>query len=515
MLLVDDQTATLSMVDAGEAPPTVLAAQPIEGSDATAACDTLLRRLGAEPGAADDIYLIGTSPELNTVSNQLRTTSSIPVQVPDDFAIARGAAMAVEPTTMTQAVMLPDETTAIPPAAEMTQMSPQQGEQLAYSMADDSALLPMDTSEPEDDYAEAPAPRLSTRSLLISNAVVAFAVIGFAVLAVVVAITIRPTASQQPVQGHPNAAPGKFMPPLPTQQQAPLPPVPAGNAAAVLPPGSGLPEVSGPGPQQVAPVPDVPPAPAVPRPSPRGSSSREPAQSGADSDPDPDPNPDPVPQHDRCHNGRHDGDDWRHDGYARAPRRARRRGRLVRTTVRLAPRRVRLAPRRVRLAPRRVRRRDDWCHDRHDRRDDRDDRHHDRWRHDGYDWRDDRWHHRRYDRWRYDWRWDDRWWDDRWWDDRWWDDRWSDDRWWDDRWWDDRWWDDRWWDDRWWDDRWWDDRWWDDRWWDDWRHDRWPHDRWPLPLLTKAATGGSPMGLRLVGQPFPYCRRPCPTVWSL
>ena len=268
VLLVDDQTATLSMVDAGEAPPTVLAAQPIEGSDATAACDTLLSRLGAEPGAADDVYLIGTSPELNTVANQLRTTSSIPVQVPDDFAIARGAAMAVEPTTMTQAVMLPDETTAIPPAAEMTQISPQQGEQLAYSMADDSALLPMDTSEPEDDYAEVPAPQLSTRSLLISNAVVAFAVIGFAVLAVAVAITIRPTASQQPVQGHPNAAPGKFMPPLPTQQQAPLPPVPAGNAAAVLPPGSGLPEVSGPGPQQVAPVPDVPPAPAVPRPQP-------------------------------------------------------------------------------------------------------------------------------------------------------------------------------------------------------------------------------------------------------
>ncbi|MGH3552124.1 MAG: hypothetical protein ACRDT5_05905, partial [Mycobacterium sp.] len=108
VLLVNDQTASLSMVGAEEAPPTVLAAQPIEGSDATGACDTLLSRLGAEPGAAGDVYLIGTSSDLNTVANQLRTTSSRAVEVPDDFAIARGAAMAVEPTTMTQAVMVAD-----------------------------------------------------------------------------------------------------------------------------------------------------------------------------------------------------------------------------------------------------------------------------------------------------------------------------------------------------------------------------------------------------------------------
>src|SRR5262249_55566794 len=102
--------------------------------------------------------------------------------------------------------------------------------------------------------------------LLISNAVVAFAVIGFAVLAVVVAITIRPAGSQQPVQGHPNAAPGKFMPPLPTQQQAPLlPAAPTGSPAAELPPGSGLPQVSNPGFQQdIPPVPNEPPAPAEP-----------------------------------------------------------------------------------------------------------------------------------------------------------------------------------------------------------------------------------------------------------
>ena len=71
------------------------------------------------------------------------------------------------------------------------------------------------------------AQRLSGRSLLISNAVVAFAVVGFASLAVAVAITVRPTAAAEPVVGHQNAAPGKFMPLLPTQQQAPVPAPPA------------------------------------------------------------------------------------------------------------------------------------------------------------------------------------------------------------------------------------------------------------------------------------------------
>ncbi|WP_227371161.1 hypothetical protein, partial [Mycobacterium fragae] len=288
LLSVDGRTATLSTVGADDqAPPTVLGAQPIEGSDATSAAATLLGRLGAGAGAAGGVYLIGkssdSSTDLHTVANKLQATSALPVQVADEFAIARGAALAVEPTTMTHSfaaggaggdatAMAPaadmTQAAAIPPAAEMTQASAQQGEQLAYSMADDSELLPMEAmDESEGEYAEeGAAPRLSSRSLLISNAVVAFAVVGFAVLAVAVAITIRPTASQQPVQGHPNAAPGKFMPPLPTQQQAPLPPVPpTANPAAVLPPGSGLPVVSGPQ-QGIAPAPVPPPVvpPVVP-----------------------------------------------------------------------------------------------------------------------------------------------------------------------------------------------------------------------------------------------------------
>lgn len=119
------------------------------------------------------------------------------------------------------------------PPAEAGQ-SGSEGEQLAYSQASDYELLPVDEYEEHDEYgaaADRSAP-LSRRSLLIGNAVVAFAVIGFASLAVAVAVTIRPTAASKPVEGHQNAQPGKFMPLLPTQQQAPVPPPPPDDPTA-------------------------------------------------------------------------------------------------------------------------------------------------------------------------------------------------------------------------------------------------------------------------------------------
>ena len=78
----------------------------------------------------------------------------------------------------------------------------------------------------DGDFDEAEPAQLTGRSLLIGNAVVAFAVVGLASLAAAIAIAVRPTASQQPVVGLQNAAPGKFMPILPSQQQAPVPPPP-------------------------------------------------------------------------------------------------------------------------------------------------------------------------------------------------------------------------------------------------------------------------------------------------
>lgn len=318
-LVMDDATATLSVVgpDAGDpdAPPTVLASQPLTGAagpDATAAFQTMMANLGTHPDAPGEVYLLGASPDLNRVADGLRDASTMRVQVAEDptFALARGAAIAAaaasapDATAMASAVGLTGDATAMAPAAgDATAMVPAAGltgdettvvpapdaeePQLAYSMADEGGVYPgeMDEYDPEfDDYDYGPefgdggavedAPtKLSRRSLVIGNAVIAFAVIGLASLATAIAVAVRPTAAQQPVVGVQNGTPGKFMPILPSQQQAPLPPPPpeapnAGFQGGTVPAPEHVAPPSGGGPQ-VAPVPEAPSNPGVvPNPDP-------------------------------------------------------------------------------------------------------------------------------------------------------------------------------------------------------------------------------------------------------
>jgi len=302
-LLFDEATATLSLVDSAvtdeDAPPTLLAQGPLAGGDATATLDTMMARLGDQPEALNDVYLVGASGDLDRVADQLRETSTMRVQIAEDptFALARGAALAAAPlapdaTAMAPAVALTGDETAMVPAAALsgadTAMAPTAGlapeataivpadaaaadQQLAYSLADDGAdLLPGESDEFDefDDYDDAEAEtgplKLDRRSLLVGNAVVAFAVIGFASLAVALVVGVRPTSAQEPVVGHQNAAPGKFMPLLPTQQQAPVPPPPPdapnlGYQGGTIPAPAQVPGV---GPVPVGPV--TPGAPGVP-----------------------------------------------------------------------------------------------------------------------------------------------------------------------------------------------------------------------------------------------------------
>ncbi len=286
-LVFDGETATLSMVAPGaddfDAPPTMLATAPLADgslSSATETFDTLMARLGEQPDAPGDVYLVGasadlTSADLTRIADRLSDASTTRVEIADDptFALARGAALAAVPlaagpdATWAAPALTGDETafapaltgdetafapaltgdeTAFAPAAEPGAEEPQ----LAYSMAGDSELLPAEADEygplfeEYDDLDEAEADRRGRRALVITNAVIAFAVIGFASLAVAVVIAVRPTSSQEPVVGHQNAAPGKFMPLLPTQQQAPVPPPPpdqpnAGFQGGVIPDSNG------------------------------------------------------------------------------------------------------------------------------------------------------------------------------------------------------------------------------------------------------------------------------------
>ena len=233
VLQVTADAATLLGLGAADALATVLAAVALEdvvdpNTQATAAVDMVLDFLRTAPfEVAAELrmaYVMGTFEDLAEVVEQLRARSPLRAELLDhpEFAIATGAAVA-------PAVALGDATTLAPTVGIAESQAEQP--QLAYSMADDGEPLPVEDATGDeyydDDEAQTTAQRLSGRSLLISNAVVAFAVIGFASLAVAVAITVRPTAAAEPVVGHQNAAPGKFMPLLPTQQQAPVPAPPA------------------------------------------------------------------------------------------------------------------------------------------------------------------------------------------------------------------------------------------------------------------------------------------------
>ncbi|OBI12164.1 hypothetical protein A5712_08345, partial [Mycobacterium sp. E2327] len=296
-LVVTAEAATLVALGAAGAAE-ILATAALQGVDAVAAAaDMLLDWLQSAPFAVSAAYVLGTLENLTSLAERIRARSALRVEVLErpEFAFARGAALAagLAPTTpqppvtagaataMAPALGVLGDATAMAPATaaagEATGIAPTSelagsgGEepQLAYSQAEDADPFAGGLDEYGDFPDDAADPEmtsrmpLSRRSLVLGNAVIAFAVVGFATLAAAVAIAIRPTASAQPVIGHQNAAPGKFMPLLPTQQQAPVPPPPidqpnAGFQGGVIPDANGYipPQLASPGSAPVAPAPE-------------------------------------------------------------------------------------------------------------------------------------------------------------------------------------------------------------------------------------------------------------------
>ncbi|MDT5127658.1 MAG: hypothetical protein QOH54_3302, partial [Mycobacterium sp.] len=211
LLLVDDDTATLTTVGEDSMPAAVLASVPIGAAGAAVACAAVLAAMPAQPEAPVRVMLVGHREDMQSVAAGIRDQSRVPVELPTDasFAIARGAAKTVgwatiDPagpaTQLAPASPAPDAATALRAAAEP---------QLAYSMADPDPLpmemgyadgpyeIPMDPlseliPEHDDDattYTEAVAP-VHQRMLLMGSAI-AFLVVSFGTLAVTVAINVR------------------------------------------------------------------------------------------------------------------------------------------------------------------------------------------------------------------------------------------------------------------------------------------------------------------------------------
>ncbi len=245
-LVNDGQTVALSMVDANGA-TSQIAVETIAAGDADAAYRTLLQRLATEPGEATGVIVMGSLDD-DGLPAEVIETSPVPLRFPDDseFALARGAALAgvaQDQTRASAALSVPqDATMAAPvvPQDPQTAATPLEhdtvvGQQLAYSQAGDEDAVDLtdpgaayddlydEYDEPYgDDAAEAePDIEVHRRQMLIGSSVGSLAVIGFATLAVSLAVTVQPTASQQAIRLQEDAVPGKAFPVAPGQGAQP------------------------------------------------------------------------------------------------------------------------------------------------------------------------------------------------------------------------------------------------------------------------------------------------------
>lgn len=238
LILVDETAAALSVVGPDATTTSLVDAEEIAPAGPDAACTAMIERLREEPGGAQRLYVISTATDSAALIDRLATSSPIPMHTASDTAylLSRGAALAGG---------VPN---AAAPDQYFTAPSPVMGEHLAYSMAEDSGSMPLGVA---GEYAEADAPLQTPMSplsyvnptgvhtddpdefdapaaavgrpriLLLGSTVAAAVIVGFAVLAVGVAISIAPTASEQAVRDT-EAIPGKYLPPMPGQAPEPV-----------------------------------------------------------------------------------------------------------------------------------------------------------------------------------------------------------------------------------------------------------------------------------------------------
>src|SRR6516165_2790084 len=143
--------------------------------------DRLRRAL--EDSGMQDVAVLSESQAATALSGAGR--SALSVQPDDDptVALARGAAMAEglagDATAMAPAAGSAGDATAMAPAVGGAQSAGQVGPELAYSLAGESDLLPMEwLTEPEDDEAETGPVGPSLRRLAAMDVVLGVAVAG-------------------------------------------------------------------------------------------------------------------------------------------------------------------------------------------------------------------------------------------------------------------------------------------------------------------------------------------------
>jgi hypothetical protein len=232
----EGDTAALSIIDSETDTASLIAVEAINRDDHGSAYRALLERFGEEPGGATSVIVLG-APMAAQWAAEMSRASAVPLRFPDEpeFVVARGAALAglLQPSTV--AASGPDVT-----LDSADTVLGAQGPQLAYSAVEDTGgfgseyeygaadvpmqtpMRPLSATDPEevetDDVAPAgPRPKM----LLVGSTVAAIVVVGFAALAVSVAISIRPTATQNAIRMQQEIVPGKYFPVTPGQGVVP------------------------------------------------------------------------------------------------------------------------------------------------------------------------------------------------------------------------------------------------------------------------------------------------------
>jgi hypothetical protein len=269
LMFVEQDTATLAVVEAADGSVVKVLSQGLHGADAIAVVAEMVTDLDFQDSLAQGLFVIGSNVDVTAVKAHLKDLVSVPVIAPEEpqLALARGAALASAnaPRYDTSTVGLaysqdPDGTTVYP-----------------LALADETTTFLGDANSSADtaDIASDPdnVPERSKPFLLMGSSLTAIFAAGMTALAIAMAISVQPTADQRPdgMLVPPGATASPPAPPA-AQQQVPkavpapapaTPPAPNATARLKVLPAPPPPVVV----RNVAPAPAAPPpAPAAPPP---------------------------------------------------------------------------------------------------------------------------------------------------------------------------------------------------------------------------------------------------------
>jgi hypothetical protein len=273
LMFVEQDTATLAVVETADGSVVKVLSQGLHGADAIAVVAEMVTDLDFQDSVAQGLFVVGSNVDVTAVKAHLKDLVSVPVIAPEEpqLALARGAALAsanaprYDTSTIGLAYSQDPDGTTIYPLALADDATTFLGE--ANSSADTADIA----SDPDD------VPERSKPFLLMGSSLTAIFAAGMTALAIAMAISVQPTADQSPdgMLVPPGAAapppPLQSAPPTAPQQvpktvpaPAPAAPPPAANATARLKVPPAPPPVLV---RNAAPAPAAPPpAPAAPPP---------------------------------------------------------------------------------------------------------------------------------------------------------------------------------------------------------------------------------------------------------